>query len=102
MEKMKAEKDLELQKSKKELVNERLEYTKQANLDDENMQKRMTAKQPTHDVNTMPSQNVAMMSVIARENNRFIDIKKFQDDRQQKIEEKQKEQIALKPKTEVV
>lgn len=44
MEKMKAEKDLELQKSKKELVNERLEYTKQANLDDENMQKRMTAK----------------------------------------------------------
>ena len=43
------------------------------------MFKRLKAKNPTHNVITMPKNEIAMMSVINRENKRLNEIKKVKD-----------------------
>lgn len=45
------------------------------------MQRRLTAKQPTHNINKMKAQDIAMMSVFARENDRFTIIKNFKENK---------------------
>ena len=58
---------------------EQLVFKKKANKDEEDMFKRLQAKNPTHNVKTMQKNEIAMMSVINRENKRLNEIKKVKE-----------------------